>query len=592
MEVCGSVLVNSDYQDFRLKCIYCTIESELKDWDLFTYHVRTAHNSEGDDATNDEALQDFPTPQAEPSQELLDEAIAYEPDEFFEVIDSVDAEDQWLKTDAENVQYVEDDTLWSEATGPIHYEPDQPEFHPDTSEELPMQEDPAHSTSDIIEEMEYESGSDYSQTDDARCRRGPGRPPKRTRPEQVFKFKVSFIRSNPRVLHLIQAYKEYPCLWDPSDDSFNDKTTRHAAYKAIIQRMDLKTDVLLTVEELKRTLVQLHTQYQLAVQTKEKGKLVGMAARYLTKCEFLSVSPPVKTKSEDENNELIAIKLNFKEDNLVTSSFIETYANYPQLYNPALPEFLSIDARTQAYEKLAEEFRPVVMANETDVYIAVNRLRRWAYEAMRRLRAKELIESCSKQEVQYLRMCSFLPAKGSESAVLYCEHCEKRFHGDYNLRVHMFKAHMVGDLPYLCNLCPRRFDRLVDMERHKLRSHFDRKLKCEYCQKPFAVENDLKVHLLIHTGEKPHVCSICSKAFRLKLLLDHHINGVHLNLRPHGCHICPKSFRKKFELSNHIKGHLNIRDKKCEMCAATFYDHSSLSRHRRSHREEKKADQE
>lgn len=269
----------------------------------------------------------------------------------------------------------------------------------------------------------------------------------------------------------------------------------------------------------------------------------------------------------------------------MTTSFIETYANYPQLYSPTITESGWVDVRAEAFRQMAQEFLPVVQANETDIYIAVNKLRRWVYDAMRRLRSKELIQKCTRQEVLYLQMCSFLPSKGSESQILFCEHCEKRFHGDYNLRVHMFKAHGVGELPYLCSLCPRRFDRQVDMERHKLRSHFERKLKCQYCEKAFAVANDLRVHTLIHTGERPHVCSMCGKTFRLKLLLDHHVNGFHLNIRPFSCDLCTKSFRKKFELDNHIKGHLNIRDKKCEHCEATFYDHSSLSRHRKTHRD-------
>ncbi|XP_016990060.2 zinc finger protein 287 [Drosophila rhopaloa] len=581
MEVCGSVVTNSKYELFRLKCIYCTIESELKDWELFIIHVRTAHFCEEEDSGLSEIKHD---PNVENSAvEASDPAIAFGPDDLFEVIENTNTEDQWLQADDNEILYLEDGTTWSEPTA------DFSEYMPDSSEaptgtKTDMDESSQNQIPMNTDDDDVDCSDFYMSEDDLVPRKRAGRPPKRTRPGQVFKFKVSFTRSNPRVLHLIHAYKEHPCLWNPSDAHYKDEPAQNMAYESIINRMDDKANVLLTVEELKKTLEQLHVQYTLALETKQKGKLVGLGARYFAKCEYLSVAPSITPKETEEDDDLIVIKLNFKEENLVTSSFIETYANYPGLYNPELSEFGSVEARAHAYKKMAKEFQPVVKANETDVYIAVNKLRRWLYDAMRRLKSKELIQKCSKQEVQYLRMCSFLPPKGSETTVLYCDYCEKRFHGDYNLRVHMFKAHQAGDLPYLCSLCPRRFDRQVDMDRHKLRSHFERKLRCQYCEKSFAVVTDLKVHTLIHTGERPHVCDICGKTFRLKLLLDHHVNGVHLNIRPYSCNMCNKTFRKKFELANHIKGHLNIRDKKCEYCDASFYDHSSLSRHRRIHR--------
>ncbi|XP_017025321.1 uncharacterized protein [Drosophila kikkawai] len=590
MEVCGSILTNSNYQVFRLKCLYCTIESELKDWEAFTVHVRTAHfceeeedckdtvklEGEGGDAFADS--QDFCFP-----NDSTDQHIVYEPDELFDVIETVEdvGDDHWIVTDDQKQAFdnTSDDFYWPDPSGEFPNDV-KPDDAPDTT---PVTLYPKNDqfTDDMII---YASDSSMSGPEVVDIPKRPGRPPKRKRPGQVYKFKVSFIRSNPRVLHLIQAYKDHPCLWNPSHEHYTDATVRSKAYDVIMKYMNSRANVLFTVEQLKKTIQDLHIQYTMACQAKENGKLVGLAARYMAKSEYLAVSPKVLPREEVENDELNVIKLNFKTENVMTTAFIETYANYPQLYNPLSPEFGFVEARAVAYRQMAQEFQAVAKANETDIYIAVGRLRRWVYDAMRRLKSKELIQKCTRQEVEYLQLCNFLPSKGSESQILFCEFCDKRFHGDYNLLVHMYKAHAVGELPYLCSLCPRRFDRQVDMERHKLRSHFERKLKCQYCDKVFAVDNDLKAHTLIHTGEKPHTCSICGKSFRLKLLLDHHINGYHLNLRPFHCEFCNKSFRKKFELDNHIKGHLNIRDKKCEQCDATFYDHSSLSRHRRTHK--------
>lgn len=111
------------------------------------------------------------------------------------------------------------------------------------------------------------------------------------------------------MLHLIQAYKEHPCLWNPSDEHYQDEPARSMAYEAIMERMDRKANVLFTVEELKKTLEQLHVQYTLALETKQRGKLVGLAARYFAKCEFLSVAPVVTPRENEEDNDLTAIKV-------------------------------------------------------------------------------------------------------------------------------------------------------------------------------------------------------------------------------------------------------------------------------------------
>jgi len=111
------------------------------------------------------------------------------------------------------------------------------------------------------------------------------------------------------VLHLIHAYREHPCLWDPSDKNYEDELARNIAYEAIMVRMDNRANVLFTLEELKKTIEQLHIQYALALETKEKGKLVGLAARYFAKCDYLSVSPIVTPKENEEDEDLTVIKV-------------------------------------------------------------------------------------------------------------------------------------------------------------------------------------------------------------------------------------------------------------------------------------------
>lgn len=45
MEVCGSISANSDYTEFILNCIYCSIETNLEDWQQFVLHIRNDHSS-------------------------------------------------------------------------------------------------------------------------------------------------------------------------------------------------------------------------------------------------------------------------------------------------------------------------------------------------------------------------------------------------------------------------------------------------------------------------------------------------------------------------------------------------------------------
>ncbi|XP_064542706.1 myoneurin [Drosophila montana] len=584
MEICGSILTNTDYTEFHLKCIYCSIESELKDWQQFVHHTRTAHRF--DDADGGSAQSE--------------NEIECAPEELFETFadtNSVDVKDEDARwPQEEEVLYETIDIIKQEDVlqSPIRMEaPTSPTYNSidgclenmdtdsyDDEAESQVQEEIVNNMSN--ESDNYEEESDSSTESDSEPEE---KPLKRSRHNPMSikrKLKVSFIRQNPRVFHFIEEFKKHPCLWNPNDTSYKNEKAETEAYNAIIEGMDKKVNVLFTEIELKKSIRQLFKQFEIATQKADKNQLTGMAVRYLRKCKFLSNGYySAASDEDDEESKSDVIQLNFKEINDMTTTFIETFGNFPVLYDSSLPDFKSLEARTEAYVKIAQMLAPELRVNETEVHLAIMRLRKWTYMTLRRVKSKELRRACTKTELHYLQLCSFLPPR-SESLVINCEYCNKRFFIDYLLRAHLVKVHDVGELPYLCSQCPRRFEKAHDMERHKLRQHCEKMLKCEYCDSTFALKNDLNVHIRVHTGEKPYVCELCGKPFRLKLLLDYHINGFHLNLRPFECDICHQTYRKRVQLKNHMKAHLNIKDKKCDECGAAFTCPTSLSRHRKT----------
>lgn len=582
MEICGNIFTNADYTEFYLKCIYCPTESNLKDSEQFVSHIRKEHSfdeaTEGSVNSENQALK-----QEEFVEETDNNSFINEENEIWP-----DDDDDFN----ENYEYIEDEIASQSPTGTeVSAYPTSISIAGTlgTTERLEFEHDSnvVDENGGTVSECSEDNTSDESFEDESNSNESNDEPEetpfkrRRTNPLTLLrKLKISFTRNNPRVLQFIEEFKKHPCLWNTECSEFNKEKAKTSAYNEIIEIMDKKVNVLFTQKELKKSIGQLFVQYTIAADNSEQKKLTGTAARYFERCKFLSNLN--YKESEDEESKSDVLQLNFKEINVVTTTFIDTYANFPVLYDTSLSEFKNIDARTQAYIQMSKMLEPHIYVNETEVHLAVLRLRKWVYMALRRVKSKELQHRCSKTELHYLQLCSFLPSQ-KENFVFICELCGKKFFIDYLLRAHMVKMHNVGDLPYLCSQCPRRFEKTFDMERHKLRQHCEKMIKCDYCESTFALKTDLAVHSRIHTGEKPFVCEICGKSFRLKLSLDYHINGLHLNLRPFKCDLCPKTFRKRVQLKNHMKAHLNIKDKKCDICGARFTCPTSLCRHRKTH---------
>nr|CAD7265346.1 unnamed protein product [Timema shepardi] len=104
---------------------------------------------------------------------------------------------------------------------------------------------------------------------------------------------------------------------------------------------------------------------------------------------------------------------------------------------------------------------------------------------------------------------------------------------------------------------------------------------CSLCSKVFKMEEYLKAHIRIHTGERPYPCDQCPLAFsRASNLWKHKRTHV---TRPFSCQICRKRFALKYMLIAHTrKAHAPKEDVfACLDCDRTYSSLGNLSRHRK-----------
>jgi uncharacterized Zn-finger protein len=130
----------------------------------------------------------------------------------------------------------------------------------------------------------------------------------------------------------------------------------------------------------------------------------------------------------------------------------------------------------------------------------------------------------------------------------------------------------------ICKICNKTYARLA---RH-LSTHFKEKIfLCNICNRSFNRKDNLKKHLLLHTGAKKlEKCNICNRSFTR---LGRHI-VLHFEDKPYLCDICNKSFSRVDVLKRHKA--LHIGEKKyhqCEICNKSFSRVDVLKRHKLSH---------
>ncbi len=78
---------------------------------------------------------------------------------------------------------------------------------------------------------------------------------------------------------------------------------------------------------------------------------------------------------------------------------------------------------------------------------------------------------------------------------------------------------------------------------------------CHQCGKRFARKQNLKRHMNSHTGMKHFTCVQCGKSFTQKVTLNLHTKREHSGENAFKCHWCGEGFSCKVNLKTHMRLH-------------------------------------
>uniref|UniRef100_A0A3Q1EEX4 Zinc finger and BTB domain containing 48 n=1 Tax=Acanthochromis polyacanthus TaxID=80966 RepID=A0A3Q1EEX4_9TELE len=159
-----------------------------------------------------------------------------------------------------------------------------------------------------------------------------------------------------------------------------------------------------------------------------------------------------------------------------------------------------------------------------------------------------------------------------------CSTCSSTFNTKEDLRLHVVSH--TGDMPHKCTTCPEQFMYKKNLTLHMMKVHGYPKPHA--CPKTFLTRTELRVHEAAkHRGEKPFVCEECGHRASSRNGLQMHIKAIH-NERPFVCTLCGHAFSQKNNLNMHLRIHSGERPYQCHLCGKTFRT-QSLDKHHRTH---------
>ncbi|XP_026222609.1 telomere zinc finger-associated protein isoform X2 [Anabas testudineus] len=164
-----------------------------------------------------------------------------------------------------------------------------------------------------------------------------------------------------------------------------------------------------------------------------------------------------------------------------------------------------------------------------------------------------------------------------------CPTCSSTFSGKEELRLHIVSH--TGEMPHKCSTCSEQFMHKKNLTLHMMKVHgYPKPHACPQCPKTFLTRTELRVHEAAkHRGEKPFVCEECGHRASSRNGLQMHIKAIHRNERPFVCNSCGHAFSQKNNLNMHLRIHSGEKPYQCHLCGKTFRTQASLDKHHRTH---------
>ncbi|XP_070188665.1 oocyte zinc finger protein XlCOF6-like [Littorina saxatilis] len=113
---------------------------------------------------------------------------------------------------------------------------------------------------------------------------------------------------------------------------------------------------------------------------------------------------------------------------------------------------------------------------------------------------------------------------GSAKDTFPCPQCDKVFAKDTNLKVHM-KQHQ--EPKFSCDICHKKFTYKCNMMRHRDTHSTEKQFHCDICAKQFCTKFLLASHMRMHNQDLMFKCEICGKGLTRKDYLKNHIKKMH-----------------------------------------------------------------